>query len=140
VPGAAELVAQLPSGTWAVVTSGTRSLAEARLTAAGIAVPEVCVTADDVVHGKPAPEGYLAAAAALRVTPADAIVVEDSTSGIQSGRQAGVRYVVGVGRRAVGNDADVVVGDLTSLRWRSGLVVPSEAALAAGPTLPTRDG
>jgi sugar-phosphatase len=131
VAGAPELVAQLPAGSWAVVTSGTRRLAAARLAAAGITAPRVCITADDVVDGKPAPEGYLAAAAALRVDPRATIVVEDSTSGIQSGRRAGVRYVVGVGSRAVATDADIVVADLTSVRWMSGLVVPAEAALAA---------
>jgi mannitol-1-/sugar-/sorbitol-6-phosphatase len=140
VAGATELVAQIPDGSWAVVTSGTRRLAHARLAAAGIAVPRVCVTADDVADGKPAPDGYLAAATALGVSPGDAIVAEDSVSGIEAGRRAGVGYVLGVGARARGDDADIVVSDLRWLRWDLGLVVPAGRATVAKPTLSLRDG
>ncbi len=55
IPGAAALLANLPAGRWAVVTSGTRDIATARLIAAGIPTPAVLVTADDVAKGKPSP-------------------------------------------------------------------------------------
>lgn len=123
ISGARELVADIPTSRWAIVTSGNRELAPARIAAAGIPSPGVLVTANDIDNGKPAPDGYLAAAAALAVPAAETIVVEDSISGIEAGRRAGVKYVVGVGPRAMETDADVVVADLGSLRWADGLVI-----------------
>ncbi len=124
IAGARDLLAMMPVGSWAAVTSGTRALAGARLAAAGLPAPDVLVTADDVARGKPDPEGYLAAAARLGVAPHDAIVLEDAPAGIAAARAAGVAAVVGVGGRGLDQEADVVVADLRSLRWTgSGLVV-----------------
>ncbi len=117
IPGAPELTRSIPAGQWAVVTSGTRPLATARITAAGITVPDVLVTADDVVLGKPDPEGFLAAAAALGRLPVQTVVLEDSPAGVRAARAAGVGAVIGIGERALETDADVVVADLTALRW-----------------------
>jgi sugar-phosphatase len=117
VPGARELLASCPDGCWAVVTSGRRELAVARLVAAGLPAPAVLVTADDVRRGKPDPEGYRAAAAHLGIEPRDAIVLEDSADGIRAARAAGVSAVLGVGDRARDTDADAVVPDLVSVRW-----------------------
>lgn len=46
---------------------------------------------DDVANGKPFPDLYLKAAAALGVAPEDCIVIEDSIAGITAGRAAGMR-------------------------------------------------
>ena len=106
------------------MTSGHRDLAEARLRAAGIPVPDVLVTADDVERGKPDPEGYLAAARQLGVLPADAVVLEDAAAGIAAARSAGVSAVVAVGARD-DLDADARVADLRELRWTGdGLLAP----------------
>ncbi len=122
VPGAATLTRAVPR--WAVVTSGRRNLAEARLRAAGIAVPDVVVTADDVERGKPDPEGYLAAAQRLGVRPVDAVVLEDAAAGIAAARGAGVSAVIAVGERD-DLDADVRVADLRELQWTGeGLLAP----------------
>ena len=134
IPGARDLVESLPAHAWAVVTSATATLARARLDAAGIALPRVVITADDVERGKPAPDGYLAAAAALGIPPAEAILVEDTESGVQAGRQAGVPVVLGVGVRALATDAAVVVTDLRDIAWGDGLVVPRRSVLRAGPS------
>lgn len=65
-----------------------------------------------VSHGKPDPEGYLRAAAALGCEPCRCVVFEDSLQGLAAGRAAGAK-VVGVAttnrRDAVGELADVVV-------------------------------
>jgi beta-phosphoglucomutase len=52
------------------------------------------VTSDDVVHGKPDPEGYIQALDLLGVRPAGALVVEDTEAGIASARAAGVGRVL----------------------------------------------
>jgi mannitol-1-/sugar-/sorbitol-6-phosphatase len=130
VGGAAALVGSLPRACWAVVTSGTAALARARLRAAEISLPQVVVTADDVSRGKPDPEGYLTAARRLNVSPQTAVVVEDSGTGVDAARRAGVAGVVGVSSRALATDADVVVPDLTCLAWTgSGLTVSGAGVL-----------
>jgi mannitol-1-/sugar-/sorbitol-6-phosphatase len=129
IPGVLDLVPQLTGVPWAVVTSGVRELATARLHAAGITPPAVVLTAEDVTAGKPDPQGYLAAAARLGLAPADVLVLEDSVSGIAAGQSAGCR-VVGIGDDALRTTADVVVRDLTGARWTgAGLVLPATAVL-----------
>jgi len=136
VPGAPELVRQLAGVPWAVVTSGVRELATARLRAAGVPLPEIVVTAEDVTAGKPDPQGYVSAADRLGLATADLLVLEDSSSGIAAGQAAGCR-VVGVGEGALRTTADVVVRDLTGARWTGeGLLLPAAAVLRG----PRRDG
>ncbi|WP_149562822.1 HAD family hydrolase [Streptomyces cacaoi] len=92
LPGTAALLASLPADRWAVVTSATRELAEARLHAVGIDPPMV-IAADDISRGKPDPEPFLLAARRLGVDPARCAVFEDAPAGIQAGRAAGMRTV-----------------------------------------------
>ena len=91
--GAAALLARLPDDAWAIVTSGTRKLAGARLAATGLPEPRVFVTADDVAHGKPAPDPYLLAAQRLDARPRACVVVEDSPAGVRAARSAGMRVI-----------------------------------------------
>jgi sugar-phosphatase len=130
LPGAAQLVAQLPAGAWAVVTSAIRDLARARLAAAGLRQPSVLVSADDVLRGKPDPEGYATALKRLGVEPAQAIVIEDTATGIAAAHAAGVTTVIGVGPRAMGAEATIVVRDLRALSWRGMLLVSPEGLMA----------
>jgi mannitol-1-/sugar-/sorbitol-6-phosphatase len=115
-PGATELLISLPLDAWAVVTSGTRALATARLAAAGLPAPQVLVTADDVPRGKPDPAGYLRAAQALGRPPHESVVLEDSPAGVAAGTAAGAT-VVGVTPRALDSEAAIVVRDLSNLSW-----------------------
>jgi mannitol-1-/sugar-/sorbitol-6-phosphatase len=93
LPGAAELLRALPSGSWTVVTSGTRALATGRLAHGGLPIPEQLITADDVERGKPDPQPYLAGAAALGVDPANCLVIEDAPAGIEAGKAAGMKVL-----------------------------------------------
>ena len=90
IPGALECVDVARQGPWAVVTSGRRNLASARLAAAGLPVPEVLVTADDVINGKPDPEPYERACRQLAIPAAKCLVIEDSPAGIQAAKRAGM--------------------------------------------------
>ena len=87
LPGAAGVLG-LP--TVAIATSCVAPLARARLSAAGLGAPAVLVTADQVAHGKPAPDSYLLAAERLGVDPAGCLVLEDAPSGVAAGRAAGM--------------------------------------------------
>jgi len=95
IPGAARVLASMPAGRWAVVTSADRQLATDRLQLAGLPVPDILVTGDEVRNGKPDPEGYLTAAARLGFAPADCLVVEDTPAGVAAGHAAGMQ-VMGV--------------------------------------------
>lgn len=94
IPGAAEFLATLPASKWAIVTSAVRELAERRLAAAGITPPAVMICADDVVNGKPDPEGYRKAADRLGVAPEMCVVFEDAPAGIEAGERMGAAVVV----------------------------------------------
>lgn len=75
----------------AVVTSTQRVRADRKLATSGIAsFFEVVVTGSDVTEPKPAPEGYLKAAAALGVDPARCVVFEDSAFGVRAALAAGM--------------------------------------------------
>ncbi|WP_395748238.1 HAD family hydrolase [Prosthecobacter sp.] len=93
IAGAKELITRLPSNRWAVVTSAGRELAIRRLTAAGLPIPEVMVTAEQVAYGKPDPEGYQKAARLLGTTADRCLVFEDAPAGIEAGRRAGCDVV-----------------------------------------------
>jgi sugar-phosphatase len=116
--GAHELVATLSrlGLPWAVVTSADHRLAKARLDAAGIC-PPVLVTFEDVLAGKPAPDGYLLAAERLGVHPARCLVVEDAEVGLRAGRAAGAMTAA-----LKGLAGDLRIGDLAELARLLGAV------------------
>lgn len=95
LPGAAEAFAAIPVHRRAIATSCTAPLLEARLGATGLPRPEVVVTADQVKHGKPAPDPFLLAAERLGVDPARCLVCEDAPAGVAAARAAGMA-VLGV--------------------------------------------
>ncbi|MGA5189704.1 HAD family hydrolase [Streptomyces griseoincarnatus] len=130
LPGTKEFLAGLPAERWAVVTSATRRLAEARLGAVGI-LPKTLVAADDITRGKPDPEPYLLAARTLGVDPADCVVFEDAPAGLQAGRAAGMTTVaLATTHRAEELTADLVVKDLSAL---SALVTEAGIEIAVRP-------
>ena len=115
LPGTRFFLDALPADRWAVVTSATRRLAEARLDAVSI-LPKTLVAADDITRGKPDPEPYLLGARALGVDPAACVVFEDAPAGLQAGRAAGMTTVaLATTHRAAELDADLVVDDLSAL-------------------------
>lgn len=65
--------------------------------AAGLAACfQAIVSSDDVVHGKPDPEGYETTLGLLG-KPADALVFEDTEAGIASAKSAGLRVIAKLG-------------------------------------------
>lgn len=91
LPGAIELVEQIEASgmPWGIVTSCQLPLAQARLSAVGLRLPEILVTADDVKIGKPDPAPYLLGASLAQLPNAAALVVEDAPAGVTAGKQAG---------------------------------------------------
>ncbi|WP_419993496.1 HAD-IA family hydrolase [Streptomyces boninensis] len=116
LPGTLDLLTSLPDESWAVVTSASHRLAEARLQAVGIRTP-LCIGAEDVQRGKPDPQPFLVAAEKLGIDPARCTVFEDAPVGLASGRAAGMTTVaLTTTHRSDELDADVTVQDLSHVR------------------------
>lgn len=126
-PGAKELLVALRDAgvPCALVTMSYRRLAEAVLASSPDGAFAVLITGDEVTHGKPHPEPYLRAAAALGVEITECVAIEDSPPGIGSAlaagaRTLGVQHIVPVeprpGLSRVGSLADVTLQDLARLR------------------------
>lgn len=95
VPGAHSFLTALAElhAPYALVTSAPARLARSRMHAAGLPLPPVTVTKEDVRNSKPHPEGYLLAASLLDIDPQDAIVFEDSPAGIEAGKRSGATVI-----------------------------------------------
>jgi len=94
IEGVAALLSSLPADRWAMVTSAPLALAKARMNAAGLTLPGIVITAEDVTQGKPAPDGFLLAARRLGVDPRQCLVFEDAPAGIEAAKAAGAHVVV----------------------------------------------
>jgi HAD superfamily hydrolase (TIGR01509 family) len=98
MPGARELLAALGEAGVPVglATNSGREFATRALRRAGLLERfAAVVSAEDVEHPKPAPDVYLAAAAALGADPAACVALEDSETGVAAARAAGM-LVIGV--------------------------------------------
>jgi len=93
LPGTQPLLTSIPRERWTIVTSCTRALAEVRIRAAGLPLPQHLITSSDVRHGKPHPEPYLAGANKLGYAATDCVVIEDAPAGIRAGQKAGARVI-----------------------------------------------
>jgi HAD superfamily hydrolase (TIGR01509 family) len=88
---ARSLCGQLPL---AVASGGIRRLVDKTIAALDLThCFQAIKTAEDVVHGKPAPDLFLAAATALGVPPDRCLVYEDSDLGLEAARRAGMPWV-----------------------------------------------
>jgi sugar-phosphatase len=77
------------------------------------------VTSDEVLRGKPAPDGFLLGAERLGVEPSRAVVVEDAPPGLDAARAAGMRVIALTTTHHAEHlgVADTVIPDLTRLRF-----------------------
>jgi HAD superfamily hydrolase (TIGR01509 family) len=90
-PGARELLADLRAAgiPTALVTMSMRRMALDVVGLIDFTAFDLVVAGDDVQRPKPFPDAYLRAADLLSVDIADAVVIEDSPTGLAAGRAAG---------------------------------------------------
>lgn len=139
IPGARSLVTSLiaAKAPWAIVTSGTEPFVCGWLTVLSLPKPEVLVTAESVVNGKPDPTCYLMGRQQIGLADAgkEILVLEDSPAGIRAGKAAGCKVIGLVTSHTIEQvleaEPDWVVKDLDSVR-----VVSVEGGVA---TLEIRD-
>ncbi|MFF5306958.1 HAD family hydrolase [Streptomyces sp. NPDC013161] len=78
----------------AVASGSSPEAIEAILAGTGLDAPlRTVVSADEVAHGKPAPDVFLGAARRLGAAPADCVVLEDAAPGAAAAHAAGMRCV-----------------------------------------------
>ncbi len=126
IAGVAAFLATLPAERWAIVTSAPRALAQARIAAAGLPLPPVLVAAEDVRHGKPAPDPFLLGAEKLGMRPEECLVFEDTLAGLQSAAAAGMDSVMVTATHKHPVETDVTgvpdYDDLRAIRTGEGLL------------------
>ncbi|TAK15581.1 MAG: HAD family phosphatase [Acidobacteria bacterium] len=116
LPGAADWVRELDAAGWrqAIASSAPRANVELMARVLGFsAFMTALIGAEDVRHGKPAPDVFLAAAAAVGASPQQCVVVEDAAAGVEAAHRGGMACV-GVGDIGV-EAADVRVTSLDRL-------------------------
>jgi len=102
-PGAAEFVRRCAERFPLIVATGTLRV-EAELILKRAGVRELfadVIAAEDVEHGKPAPEGFVKAMGRLGfllrlrppLEPAECLVIEDTIAGVEAGRRAGMKVL-----------------------------------------------
>lgn len=125
-PGAVALLEALRAAVRPVgmASNSPRVIVDRALQAAGIAgLFDRTIAGDEVAHPKPAPDIYLALAAALGVDPVACVALEDSPTGVQAARAAGM-FVIGVpSLEGIVLEADLVAPSLddAAVRARLGL-------------------
>lgn len=95
IAGARDALLAVPKNRCAIVTSCGLQFARILLKTAQLPEPPIVVSAEDVAHGKPAPDGYALAAQRLKIEPQHILALEDSRQGIAAARAAGLD-VIGV--------------------------------------------
>jgi mannitol-1-/sugar-/sorbitol-6-phosphatase len=116
LPGVVEFLERLTC-PWAIVTSGTSDVAQARLRATGLPAATAAVYGETVPRGKPHPDPFLIGAELLSVAPERCVAFEDAAAGIRSAHAAGMR-VIGLSTSlsaAQLSEADAVIADFTWL-------------------------
>ncbi|PYP85712.1 MAG: HAD family hydrolase [Candidatus Angelobacter sp. Gp1-AA117] len=118
LPGSSEMLRKLPQDKFAIVTSATRALAEARLSYAGLPLPQHLVSADDVIHGKPSPEPYLKGASMLGFAAQDCLVFEDTPAGVLAARSGGMKAIALITTYSASElkSADAIAGSLAEMK------------------------
>ena len=98
VPGVVEALHQIPEPT-CVASSGTHEHLRLTLGLTGLyeRFAGRIFSSQDVAAGKPAPDLFLYAAERMGCAPVDCVVVEDSRSGVQAARAAGMSVLAFAG-------------------------------------------
>jgi len=96
-PGAVEFVRACRAAGFQTAVASSADLVKIEANLRKIGLPpenwSAVVSAEDVLHKKPAPDIFLAAARKLDVTPNACVVIEDAVNGIQAAKAAGMRCV-----------------------------------------------
>jgi HAD superfamily hydrolase (TIGR01509 family) len=135
LPGARDAVVRLAE-RWLVglASSANRVVIERFLDASGLRPCfAATVSSEEVEQGKPAPDVYLAAAAALNTLPQNCVAIEDSTNGIHAAHAAATTVIAVPNREFPPSDDAIALARVVLPNLM--LLTPDrvEAAAVAGP-------
>jgi beta-phosphoglucomutase len=117
LPGVREWLERLATAGWrqAVASSAPPANIHVLLEVLDLeGLLQATVSAEEVPHGKPAPDVFLRAAEKLRVPPDRCVVVEDAAVGVEAGRRGGMR-TIGIAGPHGTLDADIVTPTMADL-------------------------
>lgn len=146
VAGVADVLDALAASArpYCVASSSARDAIGYKLARTGLADrfdPAHVFSADDVAHGKPAPDVFLLAAATMGAEPSACVVVEDSPIGVRAGLAAGMRVLAFGGGITPPSRLEFpsveVFGAMADLPALLGLPAPADATRTT-PAPPTR--
>jgi len=109
-----------------LVTGKSRGAWAVTAPLAGLGEFAVAIMDDDVSHPKPAPDGLLAALAAVAADPAETVYVGDSVNDARAARAAGVRFAAALWAKSDAERAPFVEKVVAEGAWA---LVPGPAAL-----------
>jgi beta-phosphoglucomutase len=119
LPGVAEWLARLNAAGWRQAVASSAPPANIAVLVEVLRLDDVfqaTVSAEEVAHGKPAPDVFLRAAEKVGVPPARCVVVEDAAIGVEAGRSGGMRTVgIEGGHSGSPLQADVVTRSMADL-------------------------
>ncbi len=119
LPGIGDWLARLREAGWqqAVASSAPPANIDVLVEVLGLHDTfNAVVSAEEVAHGKPAPDVFLRAAEKVGVRPARCVVVEDAAIGVEAGRRGGMRTIGIEGGHSHGPlQADVVTRSMADL-------------------------
>lgn len=93
LPGLMELLENLKEGGYKIAIASSSQLETIEIIVDGLKISsliDALASAEEVEHGKPAPDVYLLAAKKLGVKPEECLVLEDAPKGVQAGKRAGM--------------------------------------------------
>lgn len=117
LPGVREWLLRLRDAGWRQAVASSAPPANIEVILESLQVSDcfqAFVSAEEVPHGKPAPDVFLLAAERVGVPPSRCVVVEDAPAGVEAGRRGGMR-TIGIASMNRTLDADIVVPSLDRL-------------------------
>ena len=117
LPGVREWLLRLRDAGWRQAVASSAPPANIEVILESLQVSDcfqALVSAEEVPHGKPAPDVFLLAAERVGVPPSRCVVVEDAPAGVEAGRRGGMR-TIGIASMNRTLHADIVVPSLDRL-------------------------
>lgn len=120
LPGAIELLSALRTAGYRQALASSTPIKNIELINEVLGLDRylsVLVSGESVVHGKPAPDVFLKAAAELGVEPDRCLVIEDAVAGVEAAHAGGMLCIAVAGERDLPGlrKADLMVKDLTEV-------------------------
>lgn len=120
LPGAVSLIKRLAERRVKMALVSSTPARNIKLALGGLGIADIfqtIISAEDVVEGKPNPEGFLLAAGKLEVRPENCVVIEDSTAGVSAAKRAGMSCVAVTNTRPRSKlgRADLIIDSLETI-------------------------